>query len=284
MNRRKLLSAYSLKWNPFAPDIPPDAIHVNKRLERFAWQLEEMTQEGGFALVTGEVGQGKSVALRHIQHRLSQSRDLQVMALARPQSSVADFYRELGETFGAEIRASNRWGGFRTLREKWRAKLESSLRRPVLLIDEAQEMQAAVLSEIRILSSDRLDSENLLTVVLCGDPRLTAKLSQDDLLPVASRVRARLERGALDAQESAEALRHALTVAGNPTLMTDGVIQSLAEHSMGNYRMLMNFASELLVAGLGAEAPVIDEKFHHEHFGGRIAPKPGGRRRRASSA
>ncbi|MFN8625799.1 MAG: ATP-binding protein [Candidatus Binatia bacterium] len=106
-------------------------------------------RRGGFALVTGDPGTGKSVVLRFVVARLSSVRDLQVAVLARPHSHVADFYRELGDLFGVTLSPHNRWAGSRVLRERWRKHTESTLVRPVLIIDEAQEMYPATLNELR---------------------------------------------------------------------------------------------------------------------------------------
>ena len=81
--------------------------------------MEQLVQEGGFALICGESGSGKSVALRILAQRLSKLRDVVVGALERPQSKSADFYRELGDLFAVKLKPSNRWGGFRALRERW---------------------------------------------------------------------------------------------------------------------------------------------------------------------
>ena len=78
--------------------------------------------------------------------------------LSRPQASLADFYREMGDLFGVELRPHNRWGGAKVLRERWQTHIDAALSRPVLLVDEAQEMQPAVLAELRLLSSAELDS------------------------------------------------------------------------------------------------------------------------------
>ena len=50
---KKLLALYGLKWNPFAPDVPVEALHVSRRTESFCWRAEQLVGEGGFALVTG---------------------------------------------------------------------------------------------------------------------------------------------------------------------------------------------------------------------------------------
>jgi len=60
---KKLLALFGLKWNPFSPDVPTEALLVAPRLESFCWRVENLAREGGFALVTGAPGIGKSVAL-----------------------------------------------------------------------------------------------------------------------------------------------------------------------------------------------------------------------------
>src|SRR6059036_2085860 len=124
----KLLALYGLKWNPFASEVPPDALLTTPKIEAFCWRIEQShVREGGFALITGEPGTGKSVVLRVLAERLTHLRDLTVGALTHPQSHVADFYRELGDLFGVALRPHNRWTGFKTLRERWAAHLESTL-------------------------------------------------------------------------------------------------------------------------------------------------------------
>jgi general secretion pathway protein A len=140
MNAKKLLSLWGLKWNPFSPELPSEGLLVTAAVENFAWRVEQLVQEGGFALIWGESGTGKSVALRIVAERLAALRDVVVGVLQRPQSKTADFYRELGDVFSVKLSPSNRWGGFKALRERWRAHLTSSRIKPVLLIDEAQEM------------------------------------------------------------------------------------------------------------------------------------------------
>ncbi|MEA2728762.1 MAG: hypothetical protein QOF70_3237, partial [Acetobacteraceae bacterium] len=86
-----------------------------------------------------------------------------------------------------ELRPHNRYGGAKTLRQRWQAHIQSTLSRPVLVVDEAQEMQSGVHAELRLLASADLDSHILLTIVLAGDGRLAERLHSDDLLPLASR-------------------------------------------------------------------------------------------------
>ena len=256
---RHLQTLYGLKWNPFLPDAPLEGLLANAAIEHFAWRIEQMGAEGGFALVTGDPGSGKSVALRFVVARLSAVRDLQVAVLARPHSHVADFYRELGDLFGVTLSPHNRWAGSRVLRERWRKHTESTLVRPVLIVDEAQEMYPATLNELRFLCSADLDARRLLTVVLAGDRRLTDGFRSPELLPLGSRIRVRLNLEAVPAEELANSLRHALEAAGNAELMTAGLIEALCAHAAGNRRVLMNLGAELLAAAVHEKRPRLDE-------------------------
>jgi type II secretory pathway predicted ATPase ExeA len=278
MNSKKLLALWGLKWNPFSPELPSDGLLATPKIEQFAWRVEQLVQEGGFALISGEPGTGKSVALRIVAGRLSALRDVVVGVLERPQSKSSDFYRELGEVFAVKLSPSNRFGGFKALRERWKSHLASSRLRPVLLIDEAQEMSSEVLSELRILSSADFDATSLLTVILSGDGRLLERLRQEDLLPLGTRIRTRLMTEPAARDELLELLRHALAKAGNATLMTAELMETLVDHSAGNYRVLMIIGAELLAYGMAQEVAQLDEKLYFEVFESR-PPRPGSKKK-----
>jgi general secretion pathway protein A len=263
----KLLALYGLKFNPFSPELPTKAIFVPPKVENFCWRIEHaQVREGGFAMIHGDPGTGKSVVLRLLAQRLSNVPDITVGAINHPQSNLADFYRELGDIFGVGLRPSNRWAGFKALRERWLSHLESSRIRAVLLIDEAQEMTPQALSELRLLSSARFDSQPLLCVVLAGDARLIEKLRHDDLVPLGSRIRTRLTTEFASRQELLACLEHLLADAGNASLMTPQLRHTLCDHAAGNYRILTTMAAELLAVGAQRELAQLDEKLYLDVF------------------
>jgi len=266
-----LLALYGLKWNPFLPALPTDALLVSKKIDSFCWRVENaLVRDGGFALISGEPGSGKSVVLRLLAERLARSRGLAVGVLSHPTSRVADIYRELGELFGVELRPHNRWATFKFLRERWLAHLHDTGLRPVLLIDEAQELLASVLAELRLLASSEFDSRAVLTVVLAGDQRLSDKLRHDDLRPLGSRIGLRLAMEAATGEELNACLTHLLERAGNPTLMTEALKSTICDHALGNYRAMTTMAANLLTVAAERELPQLNEKLYFEAF----APEP----------
>ena len=264
---QKLLALYGLKWNPFSPELPSEAIYVPAKIENFCWRIEHaQIREGGFAMIHGDPGSGKSIVLRLLAERLKKLPDITVGAINHPQCNMPDFYRELGDIFGVPLRPSNRWGGFKALRERWFGHLESSRCRPVLLIDEAQEMTPQVLSELRLLASARFDSQPLLCIVMAGDARLIEKLRREELIPLGSRIRTRLATEFASRDDLLACLDHLLAGAGNASLMTSQLRHTLCDHAAGNYRILTTMAAELLAAAAQRDLPVIDEKLYMDVF------------------
>lgn len=267
MDARKLSALYGLKWNPFLEDVPVEALCETPRLKHFVWRIEDLVMHGGFALVTGDPGAGKSVVMRMLSDHLSKLRDVVVGEVTRPQSRITDFYREVGDLFGIAVSSSNRWGAYKTVRAKWQDHIKQTLFRPVLLIDEAQEMTAPLLAELRLLGSTNLDSSTIVTVILCGDRRLEAKLRLPDLLPVDSRIRTRLVLEVENADTLGTMLRHILATAGGPTLMTEELQRTLCEHAAGNRRLLMNLCGDALALGVSKNAKRLDDGLYLEMTG-----------------
>ncbi len=280
MSDPKLLAQYGLKFNPFLPSIPAEDLWCPPGADNFFFRVETLVMDGGFALLGGEPGMGKSKNLQCLAGRLEQIGEIVVGVMERPQSSLSDFYRELGELFGVNLTPANRYGGFKALRARWRAHIKSNLFRPVLLIDEAQAVLTPCLNELRLLGSAHFDSECLLTTVLCGDMRLPDRFRSRELLPLGSRIRTRLILEPLSRDDLLDYLDHILERAGAPQLITESLQHTLVDHAAGNPRVLTAMGAELLDAAARSQRPLLDEKLYLEVFS--RSQKPSRSRKRVS--
>jgi general secretion pathway protein A len=270
----RILSLYGLKFNPFRPDVPVEAIHITPPVLAFMRRVETGVADGGFVLVSGDPGTGKSVVLRLVREHLSALPDVTVGTIEHPQSRAPDFYRELGDLFGVPLSAHNRWGGFKALRTRWSEHITTTRTRPVLIIDEAQEALTPVLCELRILASKDFDARQLLCVLFAGDSRLPDRLRTPELMPLGSRIRRRLALDYASRDDLGACLDHLLETAGNAALMTPELKSTLVDHAAGNYRVLMNLSDELLAAAADRDLPRLDEKLYFELFAQPQRPKP----------
>lgn len=278
-----LQSFFGLTFHPFHSDVPIEALRLTASLQSFLFRVEQQVRDGGFIAVIGDPGTGKSAALRLLEARLDAQKDFTVGVISRPQSNNADFYRELGHLFDVPLSPHNRWAGAKVLRDKWLEHVEQSRTRPVLIVDEAQEMKVSVLCELRILSSMNLDARALLTVVLGGDQRLSDNFRTPDMLPIASRIRARLN---LDYEEPAEleaTLAHLLGHAGRPDLITDDVKRALATHAHGNLRTMLTMADTLLTHAMERELCTIDEQCFFDVFQQPVETEDASAKKKASA-
>ncbi len=266
MSERDLLALYGLKYNPFLPAIPTDELWTPPQVDSFFFRVENLVMDGGFALMCGDPGLGKSKVLQLLAGRLERIGDVVVGVMERPQSTLADFYRELGDLFGVNLTPANKYGGFKSLRTKWRESIKSTLFRPVLLIDEAQVVPADTLNELRLLSSAFFDSESLLTTVLCGDSTLPERFRHKSLLALGSRTRTRLLFEPFDRDVLLDFLDHQMVEAGNPALVTDELRDIMVDHSGGNLRILVGIGAELLDEAARRGAKQLDDKLYLEVF------------------
>ena len=263
---KKIHSLYGLKWNPFGQDLPLEALITTPQINHFAWRVENLVMDGGFALISGDNGLGKSIILRLLHERFGQINEIRTAEFARPQSGLSDFYREMGSLFGIDLKISNKFGGFQRLRDKWKDHIGKTLFRPIVFMDEVQEAHHSILSELRLMSSTCFDSKIILTVVLVGDKRILRKLLEPDLLAVDSRTRTRLILEKYTREELINLLNEALERAGNPSLMTKELIEVVAEHSAGIPRAMMSTCKELLLEASSRELKQISEDLFIELY------------------
>jgi general secretion pathway protein A len=217
----------------------------------------------GLIVLTGEVGTGKTTALRWILRRL----DASVLAayVFNPRLSIEDFYHHV--TTLLDIKD---WTNKAELLTVMGKVLEERHRRglkTVLIIDEAHELSEYVLEEIRLLLNFESDSAKHLQIVLCGQPELREVLNKQNLRQLKQRVALRCKMHPLPTVEETERYiteRFLLAGAKQPNIFTPGAIDYLYRCSEGIPRQINNLCDNSLLAGYAAGDQIIGRQIIEE--------------------
>jgi general secretion pathway protein A len=173
---------------------------------------------GGFVLLTGEIGAGKTTVCRAFLEQLPPH--CVAAVIFNPRLTTLELLQTIADEFRITVTA--RAGGAPTLKDHVDAlnafllQLHAQGRQAVLVIDEAQALDPPVLEQLRLLTNLETDQRKLLQIVLIGQPELRDLLARPDLEQLAQRVIARCHLPALTAEETAQYVRHRLAVAGGP--------------------------------------------------------------------
>lgn len=265
---------FGLKWNPFSAEVSVEGLYRTRELERLLWRLGSLIEEGGFGTVIGEPGLGKSTCLRQVVAEVERSGEAEVVVVEQVSGSVTSFYQELGHHFGLNLSQRNRWGSFRALRAKWRDHVTAKRLRPLVVVDEAQQMNVKVLTELRLLSSMRLDSCTVLSVILGGDQRLVGTLRREELLPLGSRVGLRVVLEEWEEGELRKLLQERVSAAGRSDLVEEVVARALVKEACGIPRRLLSRGNSLLKAGAELKSERLTEELYLRVFGsGEVEPR-----------
>ena len=217
--------------------------------------------------MTSNLHQSQVRYLSILAASLATQRDVTVGVISRPQANIADFYREMGELFGVELRPHIASPARKSCDSAGRPTSRAHCPgRPVLVVDEAQEMQSSVLAELRLLTS--ADPRELQYPADRGARRRRTARRTPALrgVPPARQPRAGApaDRTRIAAGPAGVPAATPCTGPSAPTLMTAEVIAAICDHAQGNPRALMIMAAELLEAAAQREARQIDETLFFE--------------------
>ncbi|RZL38063.1 MAG: peptidoglycan-binding protein [Rubrivivax sp.] len=168
---------------------------------------------GGFVLLTGEIGAGKTTVCRCFLEQIPAN--CNVAYIFNPKLTVTELLQAICDEFHAPVPAAAQ-----TVKDyvdplnAFLLAQHAAGRNNVLIIDEAQNLSADVLEQLRLLTNLETSERKLLQVVLIGQPELRGMLARPELEQLAQRVIARFHLGALSEAETAQYIRHRLTVAG----------------------------------------------------------------------
>jgi type II secretory pathway predicted ATPase ExeA len=252
-----LTEHYGFKLTPFSRTISPTDLFPGQGHQEIQGRLTFALQERLPALITGDVGTGKSTALRAFVHSLD--RNLYPVAyLANPYLKVTTLYSQILLALQVEPAYS-----FNRLLPQLRATLADLARQgryPLLILDEAHRLPPDIFDQLRFLLNDAMDSASLLTLVLLGQPDLAHLLRFAPYQALHQRIAVRYHLRPFDLQETIAYIKHHLRIAGTQTpIFSDGFLSGVSDYTKGIPRQINNLCRSALLLGVTENKHILDE-------------------------
>lgn len=249
-------SFFGLAAKPFGKTPDPSFLYESRQHREALARLEYSVDEKELALLTGDIGSGKTTLSRALIDRVGDARP--VVLLINPRLTPTQLLRSIAR--GLEIEPARFRNDLLDQLHTRLYELYEERREPVLIIDEAQLIPSkGTFDEIRLLTNFQLDDQNLLSVVLIGQPELAARLDRDAYEPLRQRIGMRYSLGPLSLEETVEYIEHRIRVAGgarNPFSAT--AMEEIHSLSGGVPRLINTLCTTALLDAFGEDAETID--------------------------
>jgi general secretion pathway protein A len=256
---RVYLSFYSLREYPFNVTSDPGFLYLSpthkEALDHLRYGIE---QRKGFLAITGEIGAGKTTLCRALINRLDSS--VKVALILNSVLPETQLLEAIADDFGIVIRGRRTKGVLLRTINAFLLEQVSKGNNAVLIIDEAQNMRAATLETVRMLSNLETEKEKLLQIILVGQPQLRDKLNAPELVQLKQRIAVRFHVRALTLAEVGAYIRHRLKVAGagGDLRFEDEAVDAIHAYSSGIPRLINLLADRALLEGFVQETRRID--------------------------
>ncbi len=270
---------YRFREKPFSILPDPSFLYLSPKHSTALALLEYgLMNQAGFNVITGEIGTGKTTLIRYLLSQMG--RDMTVGLISNTHRSFGELLQWILFAFNLEHRNKQKVEMFQDFLD-FLLQEYSQNKRTVLIIDEAQNMAADTLEELRMLSNVNADKDQVLQVILVGQAGLRDTFRRPDMQQFAQRIVVDYHLEPLDRQETRAYIRHRIAVAGSDDLQLfdDDACDAVYEHSQGVPRLINLLCDTALVYGFGAQqtridARIMNEVAHDKQKGG-IFPSPG---------
>ena len=248
---------FALQNEPFVCDVAQKDILVTPAVSAVQDRIHYALRLGAVALVTGEVGSGKSTALRYCLGDLHPS-EYRVLSVTASSGSILELYRQILAELGHEDSGTSRALMIRTIRREILELVKGKKMKTVLVVDEASLLRLEVLAELHTLSQFEHDSKPYLPIVLAGQVNLIDHLRYRAGLPLASRVVARSHLKGIDQKTMQDYLGHHLRLAGvDRMLFDDAALTAIHQGSGGLFRKANHLARGALIGAAHQKALLV---------------------------
>ncbi|MEL6868916.1 MAG: AAA family ATPase [Pseudomonadota bacterium] len=254
------LEFFGLHERPFTITPDPRYLFMSERhAEALAHLIYGVTESDGFIVLTGEVGTGKTTLVRSLLQKMPDAAD--VALILNPQLNAIEFLRAIIQELG--ITPPQDMDSARALTEALNDHLldaHTRGRRTIAVVDEAQNLSAEVLEQIRLLTNLETTRDKLLQIVLIGQPELRELLARNDLRQLSQRVTARYHLLPLNVDEAAQYLDHRLAVAGAlQPILGNGAKKRIHTLAHGIPRLMNLIADRALLGAWSREQKTVDK-------------------------
>ena len=256
-------SFYGLKEKPFTLLPDPEYLYLSPKHQRALTLLEYgMMNHAGFSVICGDTGAGKTTLIRRL---LTELGDDTVVGL------ITNTHQSFGELLNWVLMAFGLEGEGKTKAQMHHIFIDFLIeqyaqnKHAVLIVDEAQNMNADTLEELRMLSNINADKDQILQVILAGQPALRETLRKPELMQFAQRIAVDYYLESLSAEETKAYIHHRLKVAGaEQVIFTDDACNAIYKYSAGTPRLINLLCDTALVYGFAEQTEVINVQLVHD--------------------
>ncbi|HEX4152847.1 MAG TPA: AAA family ATPase [Steroidobacteraceae bacterium] len=272
------VSFFGLIEKPFSITPDPRYLYLSERhAEALAHLLYGINESGGFIQLTGEVGTGKTTVVRTLLSRLPQHADVAV--ILNPRVTPVEFLLTICEELGLVVKEADR-GSVKEMVDALNGRLlaaHADGRRVIVIVDEAQNLSAEVLEQVRLLTNLETSTQKLLQIILIGQPELRELLDRTDLRQLAQRITGRYHLNPLVKPEAEAYVRHRLRVAGaSGEIFTGAALAEVHRVSAGVPRVINVVCDRALLGAYTTDTkkvtPALVRRAAGEVYGRRFVP------------
>jgi len=254
---------YGFKEKPFSLLPDPSFLYLGKRHRTALTMMQySMMNQAGFSLITGEIGSGKTTLVRQLLSEMEQ--DVTVGLISNTHRSFGELLQWVLMAYGLDYKGREKLELYENF-VSFLIKEYAQNRRTVLIVDEAQNLSPDTLEELRMLSNINADKDQVLQLILVGQPELRRILQRPDLEQFAQRVSVSYHLEALSLDETPGYIRHRITMAGgHRDLFEMSTYAIIWYHSRGVPRVINILCDTALVYGYAEQKPRIDAGILHD--------------------